>query len=111
MNEIELRHQFHQLAEISGREEKTHTLILENLREMNPSQIFTFQDNYNILAEFKFSEKGKTILFRADFDALNIDETLDIPYQSNCEGVSHKCGHDGHTVILLTLAHYFSYFR
>ena len=46
-----------------------------------------------------------TIGFRADFDALPIEESLpDLPYASTIPGVSHKCGHDGHAATLAGLA-------
>ena len=44
------------------------------------------------------------IAFRADMDALPIPETIDLPYGSQNEGVSHKCGHDGHCAALCGLA-------
>ena len=37
-------------------------------------------------------------------DALPIPETIDLPYGSQNEGVSHKCGHDGHCAALCGLA-------
>lgn len=43
----------------------------------------------------------KTIAFRADIDALKMDEkNLDLPYRST-NGAAHMCGHDGHTTCLL----------
>ena len=45
-----------------------------------------------------------SIAFRADYDALPIREDNCLPYHSVNEGVSHKCGHDGHTAALCGLA-------
>ena len=47
---------------------------------------------------------GRRIAFRADMDALPIQETLPLPYASCRAGVSHKCGHDGHCAALCGLA-------
>jgi amidohydrolase len=44
------------------------------------------------------------IAFRADFDALPMDETIDLPYGSQFPGVAHKCGHDGHSASLAGFA-------
>jgi amidohydrolase len=47
---------------------------------------------------------GKTIILRADMDALPIEEQNDVPYRSNKDGVMHACGHDVHTTILMGVA-------
>ena len=47
---------------------------------------------------------GKTLLIRADMDALPIDEQNDVPYKSTKSGVMHACGHDAHTTILMGVA-------
>ncbi len=44
------------------------------------------------------------VAFRADIDALPIQETTGLPHASTTPGVMHACGHDGHTAILLGLA-------
>src|SRR5690606_34719030 len=46
----------------------------------------------------------KTIAFRADFDALPIQDLKTVSYASKKEGISHSCGHDGHTAPLLGFA-------
>ncbi|WP_020180084.1 M20 aminoacylase family protein [Methylopila sp. M107] len=49
---------------------------------------------------------GRAIGLRADMDALPIVETTNLPFRSQTEGVSHACGHDGHTTMLLGAARY-----
>ncbi len=103
-NLSDIRHCLHRLAEPSGEETKTKAFILKTLERFQPSAIHTFRDNNNLLAVYDFGKEGKTLLFRGDFDAVRVAETIDVPYASERPGVSHKCGHDGHTAILLGLA-------
>ncbi|MBX6342997.1 MAG: amidohydrolase, partial [Thermomicrobiaceae bacterium] len=57
-----------------------------------------------VLATIHGRRPGKTILLRADMDALPITEQNDVPYRSTKPGVMHACGHDVHTTVLLGVA-------
>lgn len=100
----EIRHQLHRMAEPSNEEVKTSAYIRQRLEQLQPSKIITFPKGNHLLAEFDFGDGGKTILLRADMDAVRVNETLNLPYKSETEGVSHKCGHDGHSTIMLRVA-------
>ena len=104
MDFIAIRHQLHQNAELSGLEFKTKDLITNYLKELSPDYIHTFPDSNNIIAEYIFSEKGKTILFRCDMDAVPVKEELNLDYASEDKTISHKCGHDGHVASMLSFA-------
>ncbi|MGA7671382.1 MAG: amidohydrolase [Nitrolancea sp.] len=64
-----------------------------------------------ILATIQGRGPGKTLLLRADMDALPIDEQNDVPYKSTKPGVMHACGHDLHTTILMGTAEVLSGLR
>ncbi len=100
----EIRHQLHRMAEPSNEEVKTSAFIRHELERLAPTKILTFPQGNHLLAEFDFGGGGKTILLRADMDAVRVNETLNLPYKSETEGVSHKCGHDGHSTIMLRVA-------
>ncbi|MBC2872156.1 amidohydrolase [Bittarella massiliensis] len=50
------------------------------------------------------SGRGKTILLRADYDALPVDEPAGHPARSQNPGAAHTCGHDAHAAMLLGAA-------
>ena len=100
----DIRHTLHQLAEPSGQEHHTRNFLLQHLQELHPTRIHTFENSHSLLVLFDSGAPGHTLLLRGDFDAVRVPETIDVPYTSQTEGVSHKCGHDGHATILLGVA-------
>jgi amidohydrolase len=47
---------------------------------------------------------GKALLYRADMDALPVQEENAVAYRSQNDGVMHACGHDAHVAIGLAVA-------
>lgn len=107
-NLTNLRHTLHKFPELSGQENQTSRLLHGLLKNLNPDQLFTFIGSTSLIAVFDSFREGNTVVFRADMDALPISETTLLPYKSQIPGVSHKCGHDGHSTILYGLADYIS---
>lgn len=101
---IQFRHKLHSIAELSGEERETAIAVVEQLLPLNPSKIVEALGGYGLLVEFDHGVPGATVMFRAELDALPIPEVNEFVYKSKHEGVSHKCGHDGHTTILVGLA-------
>ena len=46
-------------------------------------------------------DSRRRVALRADLDALPVQEATDLPYSSTVPGVSHACGHDVHTSVVL----------
>ncbi len=98
-----IRKILHAHPEISEHEFETQERILQFL-EKESSASCTKVGKTGVLASFDSNQSGQTIMIRGDIDALPITEINTFDYQSKTPGVSHKCGHDGHTTILLGLA-------
>ncbi|TVR87894.1 MAG: amidohydrolase [Saprospirales bacterium] len=96
---IEFRRELHRYPEISGEEEETSKRVLKYLQKLEPTKIVEF-NKYGLAAIFDSGKKGPSVLLRADLDALPIQESNKFKHRSKVEGVSHKCGHDGHSTIL-----------
>lgn len=103
---IALRRKLHAFPELSGRETETSDTIARFLLMCNPDHIIRNVGGHGVLAVFDSRRNGINVLFRADIDALPIHEHSFIEYNSMHPGVSHKCGHDGHTAILAGFAEY-----
>lgn len=100
------RRHLHEYPEVSGKEAKTAAFIKEVLAGLGPDRLLTEVGGTGLLAYFDSARPGPALLFRAELDALPIQEENDFSYRSATPGVSHKCGHDGHMSILLGLAHW-----
>ncbi len=105
----EIRHQLHEHPQTAGDEQYAHDTIVRHLQGLHPDKVYTHVGGYGVIAVWDGrvgsgecvvdSTRGQvlstthyslpTIAFRADTDALPI---------------GHRCGHDGHTTILLRLA-------
>ncbi len=100
----EIRRDFHQnYAELSTQEFRTCKRIQEILKAYSSAKVFS-AGKTGVVAVFTGKEDGKTIMLRADTDALPIEEINDFEHRSVNPQVSHKCGHDGHTTIMIGVA-------
>ena len=100
---VEARRHFHKYPELSYKEWETTKYLIEKLTEMGiPVQ--SFEDYPGCIATIKGGCEGKTVLLRADIDALPITENSGVEFQSVNEGLMHACGHDCHTSMLLGAA-------
>ena len=101
MQIIQDRRALHQIPELGLELPKTMQYVLDGLSGLN-CQVLT-PVGCAVCAYFDFGAEC-AIAFRADMDALPIQENSDKPYVSSHPGQMHACGHDGHTAILLEVA-------
>ncbi len=101
---IDIRRYLHENPELSFEEEQTATYIADFYKDKDVEVVTNAGNGYGIVVTIKGGKPGKTVALRADFDALPINEELDVPFKSKKEGVMHACGHDAHTAYLLVLA-------
>lgn len=100
---ITARKHLHKHPELSGNEYKTQEFIIQYLKDLSSAQLKKIGGT-GVLVSFENSSQ-ENILIRVDIDALPIQEINDFDHRSVIKGCSHKCGHDGHTVIGLGLCH------
>lgn len=99
-----LRRELHKYPELSGNEKETAKLLTTYLKQYKPDEIIKDIGGHGFAVVYHSNNPGQTLLFRADLDALPIQEVNDLSYKSKHKGISHKCGHDGHMTILTGLA-------
>jgi amidohydrolase len=99
----DVRRDLHAHPELAFEEVRTSGVVAERLRALG-LDVRTGVGKTGVLAMVKGAHSGKTVLLRADMDALPIHEQNDVPYRSKTEGKMHACGHDCHTSILLGVA-------
>lgn len=103
---VELRRDFHRHPEIAKEEFRTAERIEEELDKIGLAHKRVGETGVyaEITGTKKSDDKSKTIVLRADIDALPIQETHICEYTSQTPGRMHACGHDAHTASLLGAA-------
>lgn len=100
----EVRRHLHQHPELSFQEFNT-SLYLQNLLLDKQIPFTSGHVKTGIVALIEGRNPGKkTLLLRADMDALPIQEKNDVPYRSLNQGVMHACGHDVHSAVAIGAA-------
>jgi amidohydrolase len=92
-NLTQIRAEIHSLPEYSHKEEHTAALIEKYITMFSPDELYTNVGGHGIIAGYKGSSKGDSLMFRCEMDAVPTEK-----------GPQHLCGHDGHMAILLGLA-------
>ena len=110
---IDWRHDIHQYPELGNREFRTAKKIENHLVSLG-IEVETQIAYTGVVGLIRGGLPGPTIAFRADMDALPVEEKTGVPFASkvrttylgNDVGVMHACGHDAHVAILMGVAEF-----
>jgi amidohydrolase len=105
-----IRHDIHRHPELGFNESRTSALVAERLRAWG-IPVHDQIGKTGLVGVLSAGASDRAIGLRADMDALPIQETTGVPHASIHQGVSHSCGHDGHTAMLLCAARYLAQTR
>jgi amidohydrolase len=92
------RRSLHSVPELARSEHRTTDMIRRHLMEagLEPR---TLPGGTGLVCDIGHGDR--CVVLRADLDALPLQEDTGLPFASTVDGVSHACGHDAHTSILL----------
>lgn len=97
---VALRRDLHQIPELCYQEEKTAAKICDVLDQLEIPYQSTV-GRTGVVARVKANQQGPLVAYRADMDALPLEEANDVTYKSRHNGLMHACGHDGHVTVAL----------
>ena len=99
---IDFRRDLHRHPELSNQEHYTASRIADELEKLGNLEVTRGVAGTGVVALLRGGKgEGRTVLLRADIDALPICEETGLPFASQQENVMHACGHDGHAAWLL----------
>ncbi|WP_027109146.1 M20 metallopeptidase family protein [Lacticigenium naphthae] len=99
---VALRHELHQHPELSNEETWTKQRLMDFIREQTTLEIVD-KGNW-FYAVYRAGTDRLNSAFRTEFDALPMDEVIELPWASEIPGKAHKCGHDGHAATMVGFA-------
>jgi amidohydrolase len=100
---IALRRDIHMHPELGFEEIRTAGIVADRLKRLG-FEVRTGVGQTGVVGMLRTGKPGRTILLRADMDALPVHEESAVPFASAHPGKMHACGHDGHVAILLGAA-------
>ncbi len=100
---LEWQRRIHADPEIGFDTHRTAALVAETL-EAAGLAVRTGVGKTGVVADLEVDGATERFAFRADMDALPMDEEADVPHRSKNPGKAHMCGHDAHTAMLLGAA-------
>ncbi|WP_127108724.1 M20 aminoacylase family protein [Pararhodobacter zhoushanensis] len=102
------RHDLHENPELMYDLPRTSGIVADKLKGFGCDEVVSGIGISGVVGVIRGNrtDSGKVIGFRADMDALPINEATGLEFASKTPGKMHACGHDGHTSILLGAAKY-----
>jgi len=100
---IEMRRHLHHHPELPGEEVETATYVATILRKSG-IPVRCGIGGHGLLARIESPESQRWVALRADMDALPISDGKSCAYASTAQNISHACGHDAHTAMLVAAA-------
>ena len=97
---VDLRRYFHKHPEVSFSEHETSRYLTERLRELG-LDLKKSPTETGAVAVLDTGRPGRTVMLRADIDALPINEESGVDFHSSIDGRMHACGHDAHMAIMI----------
>ena len=103
-----IRNYLHEHPETCWKEDKSLAFIKAELQKFTlvEGRSLVIHDHYEggLVADLVINAPSKFVLFRADIDALDVEEDPSHAVVSKVKGKMHACGHDAHSAMLLTAA-------
>ncbi len=100
---VSIRRDVHAHPETAFQERRTASLVAGRLRRLG-YEVHEGIGKTGVVGVLAGARTGRTIMLRADMDALPITEETTHSFRSQSAGTMHACGHDGHVAILLGAA-------
>ncbi len=100
---IAFRRDLHMHPELSGNERRTSKRVADRLSELG-LEVHTGIGGYGVVGILRGGLPGPVVAYRADMDAIPIEQVGEQSWRSQVPGVSHACGHDVHTSIAIGIA-------
>ena len=100
---VAVRRDLHMHPELAFEEHRTSDIVAQHLRSLG-YEVQTGIAQTGVVGLLEGGQPGKTLMLRADMDALPIQEVEGRPYGSAAAGKMHACGHDAHTAVSMAAA-------
>jgi hippurate hydrolase len=100
---VALRRALHRRPEVGLDLPHTRDALLADLADL-PLRLHLGRGLSSVVGVLEGARPGRTVLLRADMDALPLHEDVAVPFRSEVDGVMHACGHDLHVAMLAAAA-------